>query len=338
MLLNTLKKRDYIKTITSIRPLTNIAHSLGDKAPRLWIKEDDKTGLGLGGNKVRKLEYLVADALANKADTLITCGAPQSNHCRITAAAAAMEGLQCRLVIEERVPGSYSKSASGNNFLYYLYGVESINMVKKGVNLDEEMSSISEDLKKSGRKGYVIPGGGSNKIGATGYANAALEIRDQEKQSGVSFDYIVVASGSSGTHAGLLAGFHSIGSTLPVLGISVSRDKQTQEDNVFTLANETVAHIGGKGIVSRAAVQVWDNYVGPGYSLPTPEMKEAVILMAKIEGVLLDPVYTGKAFSGLIGLIKEGFFKSTDNVLFLHTGGFPALFAYQDMFETLYET
>jgi D-cysteine desulfhydrase len=294
------------------------------------MKRDDLLGLAGGGNKTRKLEFLVADALGQGADTLITCGAVQSNHCRLTLAAAVKEGLKCRLVLEERVPGSYNTGASGNNFLYRLLGVEKVQVAPGGSDLWKAMEGIAEELAGEGRKGYIIPGGGSNPIGATGYVACAEEILSQMYEEGIQIDRVVSASGSAGTHAGLVTGFYGNNSQIPVVGINVSRPKDTQEEIVYNLAQKTAARVGVQSEIPRDAVVCFGDYVGPGYSLPTPEMKEAVQMLARIEGILMDPVYTGKTMAGMIDLIRKGYFSKDENVLFVHTGGSPALYHYMD--------
>ncbi len=320
-------RRRYTQGETPLEFLPNFSKALG--GPNIYIKRDDLLGLTSGGNKTRKLEFLVADALAQGADTLITCGAVQSNHCRLTLAAAVKEGLKCRLVLEERVKDSYTPDASGNNFLFRLLGAETTKVVPLGSNFMEIMQGIQEELANEGRKGYIIPGGGSNVIGSTGYVACAQEILQQTFDMGLNLDYILSTSGSGGTHSGLLVGFYGNNSNIPIIGVSVRAAKEAQENTIFDLAKRTAVHVGFNGEIPREAVNVLDDYVGAGYSVPTSEMVEAVQLLARTEGILLDPVYTGKAMSGLIGLIRKGYFKKDDNVLFIHTGGSPALYAYQ---------
>ncbi len=323
-------RKRYTEGFTPLEELKRLSAALD--GPRIFIKRDDLLGLAAGGNKTRKLEFLVADALAQNADTLITCGAVQSNHCRLTLAAAVKEGLKCRLVLEERVPGSYKADASGNNFLFHLLGVEAVKVVPGGSDMMKEMQTVAEELAAQGRKAYVIPGGGSNEIGATGYVACAEEIIAQAFDKGINFNYIVTTSGSAGTHAGLVAGFFGNNTNIPVIGINISRKKNIQEDLVFGLVQRVAARLGINQPIPREAVVCFDQYVGPGYSLPTAEMVEAVKMLATTEGILLDPVYTGKAMAGLIGLVRSNYFKKDDNVLFIHTGGSPALYAYQQIF------
>jgi D-cysteine desulfhydrase len=301
----------------------------GGSGPEVWIKRDDMLGLFPGGNKTRKLEFLVAEALAQGADTLVTCGAPQSNHCRITLAAAAREGLHCRFVIEERVPHSYAPQGSGNHFMFRLMGVEAITVVPGGTPMGSAMQAVADEVAALGRKAYIIPGGGSNALGGLGYVACAQEMQQQFFEQGIAFDRVVVGSGSSGTHGGLLAGFLGNHIRIPIVGIGVSRDPADQEPLVFKEA-QAVCDLLGIGLqVPRESVVSVGGYWQPKYSVPNARMVEAVQLLARSEGVLLDPVYTGKIMAGLIGLARDGFFAPGEKVLFLHTGGLPSLHAYE---------
>jgi D-cysteine desulfhydrase len=321
-------RRRYTPHATPIEHLPHLSRHLG--GPEIFIKRDDLLGLAAGGNKTRKLEFLVADALAQGADTLITVGAVQSNHCRLTLAAAVREGLKCRLVLEERVEGSYDPKASGNNLLFDLLGVEAVTVVKAGADLAGAMQAVADELKGQGRKGYVIPGGGSNALGALGYVACAEEILAQSFDMGLRLDHIVCASGSAGTHAGLLTGLVANNARIPLAGVSVRRPVAEQVPLVHGLAQKT-AEMLGVAAPSQGDVAVDDRWVGPGYSLPTEEMVQAVRLLARLEGLLLDPVYTGKTMAGLIGQVMEERYKPGESVLFLHTGGAPALYAYRDV-------
>jgi D-cysteine desulfhydrase len=319
-------RRRYTEGMTPLEAAPRFTAALG--GPTIYIKRDDLLGLSAGGNKTRKLEFLVAEALAQGADTLITCGAVQSNHCRLTLAAAVKEGLKCRLVLEERVPGSYKPEAGGNNFLFNLLGVERIKVVPGGSDMMQAMQSAADEVAAEGRKAYIIPGGGSNAVGATGYVACAEEMLAQAFDKGLRIGRVVCASGSTGTHAGLVVGFYGNNSHIRVVGIDVSRPKELQEKMVYDTALKTAKHVGIKSEIPREAVLCFGDYYGPGYSLPTPAMAEAVKLLARTEGVLLDPVYTGKAMAGMIDLVRKGYFKKDENVVFLHTGGSPALFVY----------
>ena len=320
-------RRRYSQGPTPIEFLPRFSKAVG--GPRIWVKRDDLLGLSPGGNKTRKLEFLVADALAQGCDTLITCGAPQSNHCRITLSAAVKEGLRCRFVIEERVPGSYRDDATGNHFLFRLLGVEAITVVPAGTNMAAAMQQVADDVARAGRKGYVIPGGGSNALGGLGYVACAQELQEQCFQQGLRLDHVVVGSGSSGTHGGLLAGFLGNRFAVPILGVGVSRDPYDQAPLVHKEA-QAVCDLLELGLtVPREAVVCIGGYWQPKYSVPNAGMVEAVQLLARTEAILLDPVYTGKVMAGLIGMSREGRFAADSNVLFVHTGGAPALHAYE---------
>ena len=270
----------------------------------------------------------MADALGQGCDTLITCGAIQSNHCRLTLSAAVKEGMKCRLVLEERVPGTYDKHAGGNNFLYRLLGVEDVKVVPAGADMAAAMEQVAEEAAAEGRKPYIIPGGGSNPVGATGYVACAQELQDQLFDRGLDVHKVVVSSGSTGTHAGLITGFAGCNMNIPIFGINVSRDNEEQEAMVYDLVLRTAEHVGIGSAVSRDLVRCFDDYWRPHYSLPNRRMVEAVNMLAKTEGILTDPVYTGKALAGLIDLSRKGVFKKGENVLFVHTGGSPALYVY----------
>ncbi|MDP2066418.1 MAG: D-cysteine desulfhydrase [Burkholderiaceae bacterium] len=332
--LSRFPRRRYTSFVTPLEPLPRFTQALaascpGGKGPQVWIKRDDMLGLFPGGNKTRKLEFLVADALAKGADTLVTCGAPQSNHCRITLAAAVTEGLKCRFVIEERVPGTYSETASGNNFMFHLMGVEAITLVPAGSNMAAAMQAVADALAGEGRKAYIVPGGGSNAVGGLGYVACAQELQQQFFDQGVQIDRVVVGSGSSGTHGGLLAGFLGNNIHIPIVGIGVSRDPADQDPLVHKEA-QAVADLLGLGMtIPREKVVSVGGYWQPKYSIPNAKMVEAVQMLARTEAILLDPVYTGKIMAGLIGLAREGFFRPDENVLFLHTGGLPSLHAYE---------
>ncbi|KQX69599.1 D-cysteine desulfhydrase [Angustibacter sp. Root456] len=320
-------RRRYTAGPTPIEFLPRLTAELG--GPQIFIKRDDLLGLTSGGNKTRKLEFLMADALAQGADTIITTGAVQSNHCRLTLAAAVKEGLRCRLLVEERVPRSYDPQASGNNFLFRLLGAESVTVVPAGTDLAAGMEQIAQDVTAEGGKPYIIAGGGSTALGALGYVACAEEILAQTFEQSLALDHVVCASGSGGTHAGLVAGFYGNQSSVPVTGISVRAEREPQEAKIHALATETSSLAGAHQSVPADQIKVEDGFVGPGYSLPTDEMVAAIQLFARTEGILLDPVYTGKTAAGLIALARAGAFGHDSNVLFVHTGGSPALYAYQ---------
>jgi D-cysteine desulfhydrase len=327
--LSRFPRRRYTPFATPIEFLPNLTREL--KGPNIYIKRDDMLGLFPGGNKTRKLEFLVADALAKEADTLITCGAPQSNHCRITLSAAAKEGLKCRFVIEERVPGSYSDEANGNHFLFRLMGVEALTVVPAGSDMLAAMQTVADELNAQGRKSYIIPGGGSNAIGALGYVACVQEMMAQLFEQALRIDHIVVGSGSSGTHAGMIAGLFGMNVHIPVMGIGVSRDPENQEPLVHREAVATAKLLGLRGEISRELVKTDGSYWRPKYSLPNKRMIEAVQMLARLEGIMLDQTYTGKVMAGLIDLVRKGVYKKGENILFMHTGGMPSLFASTQM-------
>lgn len=322
-------RRRYTYGQTPLEKLERFSQAVG--GPNIYIKRDDLLGGTSGGNKTRKLEFLMADAIAQGADTIITVGAPQSNHCRLTLSAAVKEGMDCHFIIEEPVPNSYKENASGNNFLFHLLNVNSIKVVPKGTDLMGEMQQLAEELRKKGKKPYIVPVGGSNAIGSLGYVACAEEIMAQLFDQGLTIDYIVTPSGSTGTHVGLLSGLKGVNANIPLIGIAVSRPKDLQTDAVYNLTKEVMKNLDIKTELQKDEVIVFDDYVGAGYTLPTDGMIEAVQMLARTEGILLDPVYTGKTMAGIIDLCRKGYFKKDDNVLFIHTGGSPALYVYQDI-------
>jgi len=295
--------------------------------PKFWIKRDDCTGLATGGNKTRKLEFLLADALQQGADMLVTQGAVQSNHVRQTAAAACKFGLDCHALLERRVPDRAADYETTGNVLFdHIFGT-TIEFRPPGLDMNAEARAVTEKFAVNGRKPYFIPGGGSNEIGALGYVSCAYEMLAQFDAQGLDVGWIVLASGSAGTHAGLLAGLHAAGSDIPVMGISVRQPRERQIAAVHKLAAATAAQLTDTPL-SIEKTLIDDGYVGAGYGLPTEGTIAAINLIARKEGVLLDPVYSAKGLAGMIGLTEQKFFDSQKDVVFLHTGGAAALFAY----------
>ena len=303
---------------TPVETLPRLCDALG--GPRLLIKRDDQTGLAFGGNKTRKLEFLVAEAREQGAKTLISGGALQSNHCRQTAAAAARFGFECILVLT----GEKSQHASGNLLLDQLFGTEIVYVADRK-DRDGILQETFDRATNEGKKPYLVPYGGSNATGALGYAFAMKELIDQN----VIADWIVFASSSGGTQAGLLLGQRIFGFSGRVLGISVDESEEWLTGEVSKLASATSEKVGERIEFTPADVLVNANYCGAGYGIVTEREREALRLFASCEGLLLDPVYTGRAAAGMIDLIRTGFFKTNETVLFLHTGGQPALFAEQ---------
>ncbi|MDP5054171.1 MAG: D-cysteine desulfhydrase, partial [Congregibacter sp.] len=314
-----------------LEPLKNLSRVLG--GPNIWIRRDDCTGLAGGGNKTRKLEFLMADAEQQGADTIITQGATQSNHARQTAAIAVKMGLHCHILLEDRTASTAPDyNHNGNVFLDELFQA-SISRYAGGTDMNAAMETLADQLKADGKKPYIIPGGGSNPIGALGYVHCAMEMLYQADCAGLRMDLVMHGTGSAGTQAGLVAGFAGSNSQVPVLGIGVRAPKPLQEENVFKLAERTADLLGISGAVKREHVQANCDYVGKGYGIPTAATIEAIELFARSESILLDPVYSGKGAAGLIDLIRKGQFTKDQNIVFIHTGGSQALFAYRDAFD-----
>lgn len=311
---------------TPLEPLSRLSAHLG--GPEIWVKRDDCTGLGGGGNKTRKLEYLMAAAVAAGADTVITAGALQSNHARQTAAAAARQGLRCILVLAAAVPGRGTcYDANGNMLLDRLFGAE-MHLFPTGADLDAEMAKICADVSASGATPYLIPIGGSNGIGALAYAVAMEELDLQCREHALAFDHIVTATGSGGTQAGMIVGARLAGIAAPIHGISVSASSADMQAKLERIAEQTLELLPGAG--GARPILVDDTFVGPGYGQPTDAMWEALSTCARLEGLLLDPVYTGKAMAGLFAYIRSGRVGAQERVLFWHTGGAQGLFGYED--------
>ena len=307
---------------TAVEPLGRLSKHLG--GPEIVIKRDDLTGLATGGNKTRKLEFLVAEALAKDCDHLITTGAPQSNHCRQTAAAAAQYGLGCSLVLRGDAPEKYT----GNLLLDELLGA---HIYWAGEELPgKRMSEVAAELVAMGRKPYTIPLGGSNVVGATGYVKAMQELTGQLEKLHQNVDFIVFASSSGGTQAGIVLGAQLYGFQGQALGISVDHPADNLTTQVAALATATATHLGLEPWPIMDQVMVNDDYLGEGYAMVGEVEREAIHLVAKLEGILLDPVYTGRAMGGLIDLIRWGAFTRGQTVLFWHTGGTAALPAFAD--------
>ena len=318
---------------TALEPMKRLSDALG--GPNLWIKRDDCTGLATGGNKTRKLEYLMADALEKGADTVITQGATQSNHARQTVAIAAKLGLRCYIILENRTGYTFEDyRESGNVFLDHLYGAH-VSEVPADTDMNAAMAELAESLTAQGHKPYIIPGGGSNAIGSLGYVTCALELMDQANNMGLAIDTLVHATGSAGTQAGLVTGLYGSRSQIPVYGVGVRAPQAAQEGRVFELAEQTADLLGLPGAVAREDVIANCDYIGEGYGRPTPGMIEAVTMLARLEGILLDPVYSGKGMAGLIDLCRKGHFKKGQNVVFLHTGGAVGLYGYMHAFDKL---
>tara|TARA_R110000744_G_scaffold2188_6_gene8610 strand:+ start:580 stop:1569 length:990 start_codon:yes stop_codon:yes gene_type:complete len=310
---------------TPLVELTKLSKKLD--GPKIYMKRDDNTGLALGGNKTRKLEFIIGDALAQGADTIVTAGAAQSNHCRQTAAAAASLGLECHLVLGGQEPEKFD----GNLLLDKIFGckIHWSGTNRKG----EDIPEIVAQLKELGKKPYVVPYGGSNELGALAFLEAFKELESQRKSINASFTHIVFASSSGGTHAGLMLGNKIFKSSYKIVGINIDKgetDKVSFDQYIVSLANSTAKLIGENLNFSDVDLMLNSDYVGEGYGVVGALENEAISITAQTEGILLDPVYTGRAMGGLIDMIRAGKIRKTDSVLFWHTGGAPALFAYSN--------
>lgn len=301
--------------------------------PEIWVKRDDCTGLATGGNKTRKLEFSMGEAQESGADTIITVGAVQSNHVRQTAAAACKLGMKCEVLLEHRVTDpSELYRTSGNVLLDRIFGAR-LREYEAGTDFDMAMEEVAGEVRAEGGSPYIVPGGASNAVGALGYVGCGEELLQQCDEQDVTFDHIITATGSAGTHAGLAVGLRGSGGDLPILGIGVNAPKDAQEEKVYKLAVETADLVEKPGCVARGDIIADCNYIGPGYGQPTDAMNEAVLLLARTEGLLFDPVYSGKALAGMIDYVRQGRFEQGQRIVFLHTGGAAGLFAYADILD-----
>jgi len=331
MKLVSLPRRGYVTTPTPLEFLPAFSKALG-QGVNIYIKRDDLLPGAAGGNKTRKLDFIMAEALKNGVDAVITCGGIQSNHCRLTLSWAVKEGLDCHLVLEERVKGTHREDASGNYLIYKLLGAASTTVLTNGEDCTDVMRKLADTLRTQGKNPMIVPSGGSNALGSAGYAACALELFRQSYDAGLSIDALFTPSCSAGTQAGLMAGMAAFQTGIPVYGINVRRKNELQIPMVRSLAGETAAFIGSGPVPDEACIN-FDEYVGQGYSIPTEGMIEAVKLLAHTEGILLDPVYSGKCMAGMIDLVRKGTFAAGANIVFLHTGGSPALYMYSGIFQ-----
>lgn len=316
---------------TPLERLDRLTKELG--GPEIWIKRDDCTGLSTGGNKTRKLEFLMAEAELAGADLVITQGATQSNHARQTAAFAAKLGMDCHILLEDRTGSNDANyNHNGNVLLDHLHGATTEKRPGGG-DMNAEMEKVADRLRADGRNVYTIPGGGSNPTGALGYVNCAFELLAQANDGNLKLDHIVHATGSAGTQAGLIVGLKAMNAQIPLLGIGVRAPKAKQEENVFNLACATAEKLGCSGVVERGDVVANTDYVGEGYGIPTQAGQEAIVMFAELESILLDPVYSAKGAAGFIDLVRKGHFKAGERVVFIHTGGSAALFGYDGAFD-----
>jgi L-cysteate sulfo-lyase len=314
---------------TPLERMDRLSKELG--GPEIWIKRDDCTGMSSGGNKTRKLEFLMAEAEAQGADMVMTQGATQSNHARQTAAFAAKLGMKCHILLEDRTGYTdHNYNENGNVLLDHLHGATTAKY-PGGHDMVGEMEKAAEAKRAEGLKVYVIPGGGSNPTGALGYANCAMELVTQANERGLGIDHLCHATGSSGTQAGLVVGLQALNTGIPLLGFGTRAPQPKQEQMVYDLACKTAEKLGCPGVVARGDVRADTSYVGEGYGLPREDTLEAIRMFAELEGILLDPVYSGKGAAGLIDYCRTGKFKKGERVVFLHTGGSVGLFGYDSV-------
>lgn len=319
---------------TPIEPLPRLSAHLGGQVELYAKREDCNSGLAFGGNKLRKLEYIVPDAIASGADTLVSIGGVQSNHTRMVAATAAKIGMKCRLVQESWVPHEDAVyDRVGNILMSRVMGAE-VQLVDEGfdIGIRQSWENALEDVKAKGGKPYPIPAGASvHKFGGLGYVGFAEEVRAQEAQLGFQFDYIVVCTVTGSTHAGMVVGFAKDGRQRNVIGIDASFTPAQTKVQVLDIAQKTSALIGGKDIVEDDIV-LNEDYAYPVYGVPSKETIEAIRLSARLEGMMTDPVYEGKSMQGMIDLVKKGFFPAGSKVLYAHLGGVPAINGYSYTF------
>lgn len=312
----SFKKLNLANLPTKIERLSRLSDQLGKN---IYIKRDDQTGTEVSGNKIRKLEFSVAEALDKNCDYLITCGGIQSNHCRATAAVAAKLGLGCYLVLR----GDENTHVEGNLFLDRILGakIKFITEDDYRNNRAEIMQEIKDKLDSKGHNAYIIPEGASNGVGSLGYVNTMEEIFEQEKKMGIKFDAIIATVGSGGTYSGLYYGNYINNNLATIYGFNICETREHFQSVVIKLLKEISAYTGKKIDVSREEINIIDGYPGRGYALSRPEEIEFIHYLAKLEGIVLDPVYTGKAMYGLVQEIKKGTFDRHNNILFIHTGG-----------------
>ena len=335
--LSSFARAELLQGPTPIQRAERLEQLLGLKKQGigLFLKRDDHMLIGGGGNKLRKLEFHIGAALAAGVDTVITVGGIQSNHARLTAAVCARLGLACELILTRAVPkADVDYELNGNVLLDQLFGAQ-LQVLARGSDSLAVAEKRATQLRDSGRKVLVIPTGGSTPLGSLGYARCAAEIAQQETKLGLSFNQVVVPNGSAGTHAGLAAGFQLLGrGTSIVKSYSVLSDRDTSAARTRQLTQDALVLLGSSAIVQAEEIAIDGSQLGDGYGLPTPAMQEAVRLMARAEGLLIDPVYSGKAFAGLLADLRQGRYRSGDNVLFVMTGGTPGLYAYREIFQS----
>ena len=332
MLLSRYPRRFLAHLPTPLERLDRLTAELG--GAEIWIKRDDCTGLSTGGNKTRKLEFLMAEAELQKADMVMTQGATQSNHARQTAAFAAKIGMPCHIILEDRTgSNNQNYNHNGNVLLDHLHGATTQKIKGENLNMNAELEAVADKVRAMGKTVYTIPGGGSNPTGALGYVNCAFELLAQLNDRHLKIDHIVHATGSAGTQAGLAVGLKAMNARIPLLGIGTNAPKEKQETKIFKLAQATAKKLGSPGLIERSDIVANTDYVGAGYGVPSEGGQEAIRIFAELEGILLDPVYSAKGAAGLIDLVRKNIFKKDEKIVFIHTGGSTGLFGYDWAFD-----
>jgi len=328
---NTFQKFQLLDSDTVIQPLNKLNKEL--HGVEVYVKRDDLMGIGLGGNKLRKLEYLIGDAIQKGSDVLITSGGVQSNHARLTAVAASYASLEYELVLSQPVPKDDNTYMENGNILLEKILDAKVHLLERGANTQQFIDQRVQELERLGKKAYTVPMGGSSAVGCLGYAACFQEIINYSKEADIHFDTIVIPNGSGGTHAGLLAGMKASGiQNMHIKSYTVLAPLETAIDVTYDKAKAALRLIDEDLSISKEEVDINADYLGTGYGVPTDEMIKAVKLLARTEGIFLDPVYSGKAFAGLLSDIHAGKFENGSKILFVLTGGLPGLFAYESTF------
>ena len=325
-----LPRERFTKLPTPLQFLPNLTKALG--GPKIYIKRDDLTGMATGGNKTRKLEFLMAEAIQAKATDIITQGATQTNHGSQTSAIAATYGLKCHLLLENRRMNKDDEYLNSGNILLSKILDTNILHFDKGTDMNKEMNKLADNIRLQGGTPYIVPGGASNPLGSMGYVNCALEIIDQANMRNLRIDTIFTATGSSGTQSGLVSTLKVIKSPITVMGIGTNAGPIRQREKILKLSQKIIDFLDYDIQMQEEDIQVNCDYIGTGYGDPTNKCLEAIKMVAKLEGIFLDPTYTGKAMAGLIDLVRKGVYTKDQNIIFLHTGGQSSLWGYKKYF------
>ena len=329
--IDNLPREKYNTLPTPLQFLSNLTKELG--GPRIYIKRDDLTGMSIGGNKTRKLEFIIADAIQKNATDIITQGATQTNHGSQTSTIASVFGFKSHLLLENRRDNHDDEYLHSGNILLSKILDTKLYYFDKGTNMNREMGRLADQLRSTGARPYIIPGGASNPLGSMGYVNCALELIHQANANNMKIDTIITATGSSGTQSGLVTALKIIESPVKVLGIGTNVGTTHQQNKILTLSREIMNFLDANILIQQEDIRVNCDYIGTGYGDPTDKCLEAIKMVAKLEGIFLDPTYTGKAMAGLIDLIRKGVYTKDQTIVFLHTGGHSSLWGYNKYFK-----